>query len=64
MLNQTALSHTRAVHWSTDVAPVAAALRRGLLTLTALTHPTRGSGRAVWESCFDAGVMRRELYRL
>ena len=64
MLNHTALSHTKAIHWSTDVAPVVAALRRGLLTLTGHTRPTRRSGPAAWESCFDTGVMRRELYRL
>jgi hypothetical protein len=64
MLNQTALPHTRAFHWSIDFAPVVAAWRRGLLTLTGLTRPTRRSRPTVWESWFDVGVMRRELYRL
>jgi hypothetical protein len=50
--------------WSIDVAAVGAALRRGLLALTALARPTRRSAPAFSESYLEYGLMRRELHRL
>jgi hypothetical protein len=50
--------------WSIDVAPVGAALRRGLQALTMLVRPARRSGPAFSESYLEYGLMRRELQRL
>jgi hypothetical protein len=63
MFNQIALPHTRPAHWSIDVAPVVAALHRGSLALRVL-RPNRMSGPAISESYLEAGLMKRELYRL
>jgi hypothetical protein len=47
-----------------DVAPVVAALRRGLLTLTVPARAPRRSARRGSESYFEDGLMKRELHRL
>jgi hypothetical protein len=61
MANQISLPRTGLL---TDVAPVAAALRRGLLTLTGLARQTRRSAPAFAESYFESGLVKRELHRL
>jgi len=50
--------------WSIDVAPVDAALRRGLLALTARARATRRFAPNFSESYLEYGLMRRELHRL
>jgi hypothetical protein len=47
-----------------DVAPVVAAVRRWLLTLTVPARPTRRFVPAFSENYFETGLMRRELHRL
>jgi hypothetical protein len=47
-----------------DVAPIVAAVRRGLLTLTVPARAARRFVPAFSESYFEMGLMRRELHRL
>jgi hypothetical protein len=61
MSNQVSLPRTGRL---IDVAPVVAALRHGLLTLTGLAGSTRRSAPAHAESYFESGLMKRELRRL
>jgi hypothetical protein len=61
MFNQASLPRSGRL---VEVAPVVAAWRRGLLTLTVPARPTRRFALRRSESYFEDGLMKRELHRL